>query len=295
MCINPKHLEIGTRSQNSFEDRIRDDTINRGENHYSSKITKEVAQQIKLSKFEKNEPEYKTQKERAKFFGVTIGIINNIDTGSNWGHLPDKNGKTSDKRKKTRAIKKKAMKRIWTKKNYEDFIERIKKNIICNNDNKKDHSIPGFCWEWQMYINPKGYGVVCFLGKQVRVHIPACESKYGRRRRKNEHTRHLCGNKICCNPEHLKFGTPSENANDARKHKSNKLQKLEVKDIIDIRNSSETNAALAKKYKISNGHVSDIRNHKSWKGIDQIQSDNGETNLNPVCQINDSILETLDF
>ena len=159
------------------------------------------------------------------------------------------------------------MERIWSTEDYENVMKKIKKNVIYNNDNKKDLSVEGFCWEWQGNINPDGYGSISFLGTYKVVHIRACEAKYGRHRMESEVTRHLCGNKICCNSEHLRFGTQHENSVDALKHRSNKRLKFEEKDIIDIRNSSETNATLAKEYGTTHASISLIKHRKRWKHI----------------------------
>ena len=43
--------------------------------------------------------------------------------------------------------------------------------------------------------------------------------------------------------------------------------RFEEKDIIDIRNSSETNVALAEKYGAHVVHISSIKRRKIWKHI----------------------------
>ena len=55
------------------------------------------------------------------------------------------------------------------------------------------------------------YGYTQYKGKRNYVHIFACEAKYGRNRDKHEVTRHLCGQSLCCNQDHLSFGTNGEN------------------------------------------------------------------------------------
>lgn len=72
------------------------------------------------------------------------------------------------------------------------------------------------CWEWRKSRNPRtGYGQV---GKPpYTAHRVAFEAWYGLP--KEKHIRHLCHNKACCNPEHLREGSPSENyADSAEKH-----------------------------------------------------------------------------
>lgn len=271
-CINPDHLELGTSFQNNFDDKIRDGTICRGEKNHACKITEYLAKKIKLSKFEKWEEGYKTQKERANHFNVSKSIIRDIDICATWAHLPDRYGKSresSDRRIKVRARRKKANERIWSTEDYENFITKIKTMVEYTNDYKKDINIKGFCWNWKGHLNNDGYGLTDFLGKTIFTHVGACESRYERRKMKqeNEITRHLCGNRSCCNPEHVEFGTQYQNNIDTLKHRSNKRLKFEDQDIIDIRNSSDTNVELAKKHRCSPYSISRIKNLKSWKHV----------------------------
>src|SRR5207244_4163866 len=90
LCIESSHLEIGTPQQNSYDDKIRDGTLIRGEKHYNAKITKDQAIEILNSKGEGS------QKDRANRFQVSIHIIKDIDRGKTWTEL----GESQQKRKK---------------------------------------------------------------------------------------------------------------------------------------------------------------------------------------------------
>lgn len=79
-CVNPDHLEIGTYSENAL-DRIRDNTMPLGQDHYNAKIDNETAKAIKDSRGEG------TPKERALRFNVSRAIISNIDLGLTWKHI----------------------------------------------------------------------------------------------------------------------------------------------------------------------------------------------------------------
>ena len=76
-CFNIKHLELGTPSENA-SDRIRDNTILRGPKNHNTKISEELAQEIKNS--------YKEGSKiaRSMRFTVTRSIVANIDRGNNW-------------------------------------------------------------------------------------------------------------------------------------------------------------------------------------------------------------------
>lgn len=71
-------------------------------------------------------------------------------------------------------------------------------------------ALPGGCWEWTAYRNPKGYGVFGlrprnklayrFFYEEMRGMVP-----------KGMQLDHLCKNKSCVNPAHLEIVTPREN------------------------------------------------------------------------------------
>ena len=81
-CVNPEHLRAGTHKENG-EDRVKDGTSGRGENNGRSKISEDLARQIKKSKGSG------TRKQRAKRFKTSLGVVAHIDTGSTWGWLCD--------------------------------------------------------------------------------------------------------------------------------------------------------------------------------------------------------------
>jgi hypothetical protein len=81
-CISHECLELGT-SQDNANDRKRDNTTKKGEQHYCSKITQEIATQIKQTKG------IGTMQQRSEFFKVSTGIIGNIDNHKTWTHLED--------------------------------------------------------------------------------------------------------------------------------------------------------------------------------------------------------------
>lgn len=265
-CINPHHLEIGTQSENLYDDKLRDGTLNRGEKSHTAKITEELASKIKLSRREKGEPGYKTVKERAEHFGVRYCVVYNIDSGHSWRYIPDKNGKASpDLRERDKQIKDKARIRVWTPEEYEAIIPMLKLQVVYTSENKKDPSVDGDCWEFTGSKDEKNYGRMSYLGVHSRTHILACESKNGRRRKPDEVTRHLCGNHPCCNPEHVKFGTHSENGLDNVKHNGRSILKKE--DVLAIRASDEPNAVLGKRYNMGTSYIWQIKKRQKWKHI----------------------------
>ena len=81
---------------------------------------------------------------------------------------------------------------------FENFYSKIKFNELT------------WCWDWIPPVNTGGYGTFTYLNKNYRAHrmsyflfkgfIP-----------KDKEIDHLCHNRKCCNPEHLKLVSSSEN------------------------------------------------------------------------------------
>ena len=78
-CYNIDHLELGTAKENCA-DKIRDGTAAVGEKNPSAKIDANLASQIRNSKGSGT----LTSKERAEQFGVSVGIVQKIDSNSTW-------------------------------------------------------------------------------------------------------------------------------------------------------------------------------------------------------------------
>lgn len=76
-CVNPNHLELGTRSENQM-DRVRDGTSNRGERHGMSKLSEHQVRMIKQRRDQ-------SASALAREFGVGRSTIGSILNGTRWG------------------------------------------------------------------------------------------------------------------------------------------------------------------------------------------------------------------
>ena len=72
------------------------------------------------------------------------------------------------------------------------------------------------CWIWKGAIVKQGYGVIWEDGRQWRVHRYAYVCVNGLID-DDEIVRHMCHNRACCHPDHLKAGTPRDNWWDSEK------------------------------------------------------------------------------
>ena len=259
-CIEPSHLKLGTQYENDYDDKILHGTLQRGIKHYNCSISEDKARRIKWSFFEKNHPSYMTRKERSILFEVPISLIRCIDRGKSWSHIPDRYGNTTSHRKENaRKMRKLARDKIWTKSEFDNAMSKIKEF-----SEEFDGGYIDLCWKWLKGVNSDGYGRMTISGKDSRVHIFSCEAKYGRHRRQDEVTRHLCSNKICCNPDHLEFGTPTENSRDTLLDGSNKRLKLDRNKVENIRDSIESLEKLSDMYGVSETTIYRVKKRKTW-------------------------------
>lgn len=249
-CVNPEHLKLGTMSENSHDDRIVAGTMLHGAKNSNTTITEELARKIKHSKRGREDPDYTTQEQRANFFGTSLSVVESIDRNKSWAYLPDRNGvikSNHDLRLQVRKRARMAKAEPWTDQDFVDAGEKIKKHVVESDEGKSGEMPPGMCWIWQL-SKSRGYGNVSFKRRTSRSHILSCEVKHKRRAQKGEIVRHLCDNTVCCNPNHLVFGSPKDNSRDMVVHGTSKTFKLDPDKVRLIRASKKTNAELAEKY-----------------------------------------------
>lgn len=85
----------------------------------------------------------------------------------------------------------------------------VEKALVCTSDK---------CLEWP-FNTAGGYGLISYNGsKGILVHRYVLEKVSGPPPEEWYHAAHNCGNKLCVNPNHLRWATPSENMQDKWKH-----------------------------------------------------------------------------
>jgi hypothetical protein len=126
------------------------------------------------------------------------------------------------------------------------------------------------CWIWTGAKNNYGYGIFLLPGdKPVRAHRYSYEFFTGKKIPNGMIIMHSCDNPPCVNPAHLRVATKSENnadtANKRRHHYGldHWNGRLSEDDITNIRASTETKSALAKKYAVNYSHIWRIVNEQT--------------------------------
>ncbi|HLL75570.1 MAG TPA: HNH endonuclease [Pyrinomonadaceae bacterium] len=76
------------------------------------------------------------------------------------------------------------------------------------------------CWLWTGYVRESGYGVCCFRAVEYKAHRIAFFLSNGLLRT-DMLVLHSCDNRRCCNPQHLRQGTPRQNSQDSVKRGRN--------------------------------------------------------------------------
>jgi hypothetical protein len=85
--------------------------------------------------------------------------------------------------------------------------------------------------------------------------------------------RHLDGNNQNDSASNLKWGTPKENSNDSKLHKTwvhgSKVNtcKLNESQVIEALTTSTSHSELSRKFNVSVGAIWHIRNKRSWKHV----------------------------
>lgn len=130
------------------------------------------------------------------------------------------------------------------------------------------------CWPYTGYLHMKrgGYGQASWQGKPIKAHRLAYLLA-------NDHlppaldVLHKCDNPACCNPKHLYLGTDAENSRDKVsrgrqcKGESRPLAKLTEREVLTIRLESASINTVCKRFGVSKGLISGIRNGTRWKHI----------------------------
>lgn len=143
-----------------------------------------------------------------------------------------------------------------------EVVRWIEENRAFTGDNCLFGPMPKQARYTQAYVN----------GKTQLGHRLMCEAAHGPAPDGKPMVLHSCGNGHlgCVNPNHLRWGTHSENMEDKRLHGrtsrgvTHGMATLTDKQVLEIKASEETGTALSRKYGVSSTTIYNIRNGKTW-------------------------------
>lgn len=129
---------------------------------------------------------------------------------------------------------------------------------------------PEGCWPFIGSRSRDGYGRLSVDGALRSAHVVALIDATGEDHRLTKLALHSCDNPPCCNPAHLRWGTPSDNMRDMydRGRHTKRGHKLTDADVLAIRaRGGETLHALAAEFGVSFGLIHQIRRGVIWRHL----------------------------
>lgn len=127
------------------------------------------------------------------------------------------------------------------------------------------------CLLWP-YGATNGYGTITRNKGRYRVNRFVCEAHHGSPPTPRHEAAHSCGNRRCCNPQHLRWATPEENSADKVLHGTHNRGERSTKAIITTQDALEIRAfkgkrglrELSERFGIGINQIKAIQNNKSW-------------------------------
>jgi hypothetical protein len=138
---------------------------------------------------------------------------------------------------------------------------------------------PNACWPWTGRVMTKrgGYGRLKFLGREVGAHRFALEITTGESPA-GLFACHSCDNPICCNPQHLRWGTHQDNVNDkvSRGRSAGAHRKINVDLMIEMRQSGATYKQIADEMGVAQSSVGRaLERHAALRARAEMESRHG--------------------
>lgn len=133
------------------------------------------------------------------------------------------------------------------------------------------------CWNWTKSVRGR-YGMFRMSTKTTLAHRTAWELFKGPIP-EGKCVLHRCDNRRCVNPKHLFLGTQKDNIHDmmrkgrdtavreSRRGERSNWCRLTAEKVRIIFTSLDSQASLARRFKVTQSNISRIQNRKSWKAV----------------------------
>lgn len=135
---------------------------------------------------------------------------------------------------------------------------------------------PESCWPFTGARNRDGYGSIWHAGRSRGAHVVALILASGVDKSDSMQALHSCDNPPCCNPAHLRWGTPADNVADMFERNravvpigsAHKRSKLTEEQVLEIRSrDGQTLHALAAEFGVSFALIHQIRKGTIWRHL----------------------------
>lgn len=130
------------------------------------------------------------------------------------------------------------------------------------------------CIEWPFSVQSRGYGKFWDGEEYHLAHAYICTQVYGPRPSVEHDAAHSCvSRRRCCNYRHLRWALHHDNLEDRRAHGTLPMGEAHVAavltepQVIAIRASTATQAALAQQFGVHVGTIQAIKDERSWKHL----------------------------
>lgn len=128
------------------------------------------------------------------------------------------------------------------------------------------------CWLWTASTDSSGYGKFSIKHTSYRASRVSASIWLAPPTSPNMIVLHSCDTPLCASPWHIRYGTQSQNIQDAIKRGRHRIcppprQVLDVNQVLMIRASVDSSRKAAKKFGVSYMQILRIRNRQSWKQV----------------------------
>ena len=132
-------------------------------------------------------------------------------------------------------------------------------------DMKRGNILP--CWPWEGTVNKKdGRPYFTIDNKRRPAYAIVLELATGQKQEKGKIALHSCDNPICCNPDHLRWGSHQENMDDMKERERHGLPRIVVRAIHSLLEHGRKHSDIAELYGISREAVTAIHNRQARRG-----------------------------